>query len=72
MLGVATGRSRLLMSLAPSAKKRGCYMKLPKGGKSHRKETEKLQEPENKERFPTHVGVWPCGDLSLQEEVASG
>lgn len=47
-------------------------MKLPKGGKSHRKETEKLQEPENKERFPTHVGVWPCGDLSLQEEVASG
>lgn len=46
---MAMGRSRLLMSLAQSAKERGCYMKQCKGGASHRKEAEKLEGLESKD-----------------------
>lgn len=53
------------MSLALSAKERGCPMKQCKGGVKHRKEAESLG----------HISAtykWPRGDRSLLEEVASG
>lgn len=62
---MAVGRSRLLMSLARSAKEKGCPMKQCKSGVRHRKEAEKLGD------IPATY-KWPRGDLRLLEEVASG
>lgn len=61
MLGVAMGRSRILMVVGSISQGERLLVKWPKDGISHRKEAEELEGLENKGSFPPTL-EWPSGD----------